>query len=382
MRLGLVIFRCFPHGGLQRDFLRLAQRLIDRGHWVELLTGEWSGPRPSGVPICRFPSRGHTNHGRNRSVAEQVLAAAPALGYDALVGFNRMPGLDIYYCGDSCFRADTDRRGLLTRLTPRYRQMAADEAAVFAPGSRTQVLMLSPKEPARYAAVYGTEDERLHPVPPMIGRDRQRPPEAVVRERRQAFRHSLGIAEDQLLVLSIGAAARTKGVDRTIRAIGRLPRCVRRKTWLAIMGAGEGGTIRGLARRHGVAGRVLALGPREDVPDALAAADVLAHPARRENTGQALLEAVVAGVPVIATENCGYSDHVRAAAAGRILSHPFRAGDYVDALAEMLASPEQRAAWSANGTRYGQTHNLYDGLDHAAALIERFVGRSRRGAAA
>ena len=372
MRLGLVIFRYFTHGGLQRDYLGLARTLSERGHRVMLLAGSWEGPHPDGLPVHLFPPKGFTNHGRNRSVAGQVLADGPGLGYDALVGFNRMPGLDVYYCGDGCFRAEAARRGLLHRLTPRYRQMVADERAVFGRGSRTQVLMLSPREHGRYTEAYGTEPERLHPVPPMIGRDRCRPSEPEAGERRRAFRQALGIDDKALLILAIGAAVRTKGLDRTIRAMAALPAALRAVTRLAVVGGGDGGRIDRLARRLGIGDRVMVLGPRDDVPDALAAADLLAHPARRENTGQAILEAIVAGLPVLATENCGYSSHIVAAGAGRVLPEPFDQAAYTAAMAAILTSPE-RPAWSANGAAYGRTHDLYSGLERAADLIESLV---------
>lgn len=382
MRLGLAIFRWFPHGGLQRDFLELARRLAGRGHRVDLLAGAWDGPPPpDGMTVRLFPPTGLSNHARNRSVARQILEAASALRYDALVGFNRMPGLDVYYCGDGCYRAEAAGRGPLYRLTPRFRQMAADEAAVFGPNAGTAILMLSPREQGRYVASYGTEAARLHPVPPMIGRDRRRPPEDEADARSLAFRRALGLDPQAMLVLSIGAAMRTKGVDRTLRAMAGLPDPLRTRARLAVIGSGDIGRIGRLARRLGLGDRVLLLGPRDDVPDALLAADLLAHPARRENTGQAILEAVIAGLPVLTTENCGYSAHVLKAAAGRVLSEPFDQAAYNAALAWMLVSPE-RESWSLNGARYGRTVDLYGGLDYAAGLIERLAMHRPAGAAA
>lgn len=382
MRLGLAIFRWFPHGGLQRDFLEFARRLAGRGHRVDLLAGAWEGPPPpDGMAVRLFSPGGLSNHARNRHTARQMLAAASAQRYDALVGFNRMPGLDVYYCGDGCFRAEAAGRSLLYRLTPRFRQMAADEEAVFGHGAGTDILMLSPREQARYVAYYGTEAERLHPIPPMIGRDRRRPPEDEAAARRLAFRRTLGLDSQALLVLAIGAAMRTKGLDRTLRALAGLPDALRNRARLAVIGAGDDGRIGRLARRLGLGDRVMLLGPRSDVPDALLAADLLAHPARRENTGQAILEAVVAGLPVLTTENCGYSGHVVKAAAGRVLAETFDQAIFAETLAAMLDSPE-RLAWSRNGAAYGRQHDLYGGLDQAARLVEQRVGRRPSGVAA
>ena len=119
------------------------------------------------------------------------------------------------------------------------------------------------------------------------------------------------------------------------------------------------------------------LGPRDDVPDLLLAADLLVHPARRENTGQAILEAVVAGLPVLTTAACGYAPHVLAAGAGVVLPVPFEQAAMNLSAIDMLTSP-QRTAWAANGVAYGRSHDLFSGLDRATELIERLVGERAR----
>ena len=52
-------------------------------------------------------------------------------------------------------------------------------------------------------------------------------------------------------------------------------------------------------------------------------ADLLVHPALAEAAGIVLLEAVVAGLPVVVTDVCGYAHHVKAARAGIVLPSPF-----------------------------------------------------------
>ena len=49
----------------------------------------------------------------------------------------------------------------------------------------------------------------------------------------------------------------------------------------------------------------------------------MVHPAHNENTGTVLLEAIAAGLPVLATDVCGYADHITAAEAGTVLDSPF-----------------------------------------------------------
>jgi len=107
-------------------------------------------------------------------------------------------------------------------------------------------------------------------------------------------------------------------------------------------------------------------------------ADLLIHPAYSENTGTVLLEAIIAGLPVLTTDICGYAYHVNRAQAGRVLASPFQQMQLNTQLAEMLDSP-QRPVWSENGIRYGREEDLYSMPDVVADHIERMAGMSHAG---
>jgi UDP-glucose:(heptosyl)LPS alpha-1,3-glucosyltransferase len=372
MKLALLLFRYFPHGGLQRDCLGVAERLRDRGHEVYILTASWRGPRPEGIEVQLVPAPGIANHARNAGFAKRVQLPLTIGRFDGAVGFDRVPGLDVYYAADGCFQANArDERGALYRLTPRYRTMVGLERAVFDPRGDTEILVLSERERARYQAWYATPEARFHLLPPVIGRDRQRPPDAAA--RRMAARLKLGLGDEALALLQIGASVGTKGLDRSLRALASLPPDLAGRTRLLVAGGGRHRPAERLAGKLGVADRVVFLGTRDDVPDLLLAADLLVHPARRESAGQAILEAMAAGLPVLTTAACGYAGHVLTAAAGIVLPLPYEQAAMNLAVIDMLTSP-QRAAWSANGSTYGRTHDLYSGLDRAADLIEGILG--------
>ena len=99
-----------------------------------------------------------------------------------------------------------------------------------------------------------------------------------------------------------------------------------------------------------------------------AAADLLVHPARIETTGTVILEALVNGLPVVASGVCGYAEHVGQANAGAVLPEPFSQSVFIAKLRE-AQDASLRAQWSANAARYGETADLYRGLSRAASII-------------
>jgi len=121
-------------------------------------------------------------------------------------------------------------------------------------------------------------------------------------------------------------------------------------------------------QRLGIADIVSLFPGRDDIPRFLQGADLLLHPARHENTGTIIVEAIVAGLPVLTTATCGYAFHVEAAEAGRVVASPFRQSVLDNTLHEMLTSGMQDE-WSANGIRYSQTQDLYSLNEKAANII-------------
>jgi UDP-glucose:(heptosyl)LPS alpha-1,3-glucosyltransferase len=307
---------------------------------------------------------GFTNHGRNRSIAAR--AAALFAGYDRVVGCDRMPGLDVYYAADRCFVAEARaRHGALYRLTPRYRAIAAFERAVFGREAGTHALLLHEKQGAPYQAVYGTPDERLHVLPPSIARDRVRPADAAA--QRAATRAELAIADDHDLLFLIASRYRTKGVDRAIAALAALPPSQRARTSLLVIGSDDRGPYEAQARQGGVTARFM--DGRDDIVRFLCAADLMLHPARAENTGTVLLEALLCGLPVLCAGVCGFAPHIVRADAGLVLDEPYDAAQCARLLGEALDRARLKH-WSANALAYAANADLHGGIDAAVRLIE------------
>jgi len=372
MKLAFVLSRYFPYGGLQRNFLRIAERCRDAGHRVVVYTLDWQGPVPAGFTVVPIRVRAVRNHARNLAFVRALQPRLAAGGFDGVVGFLKLPGLDIYYAADPCYQARTQQRGLLYKLDSRYRNLVALERAVFAPESNTEILVLSAVEQRHYMECYGTPAERFHPLPPGIEHDRMRPPDA--EQRRAAVRRELGLGDEDWLLLTVGSDFRRKGLDRSLRALADLAPDLRTRVRLLVVGEGKSDVYQRLAQRLGVSRQLTLLGARDDVPGLLFGADLLLHPAYTENTGNVLLEAMVAGLPVLASGACGYAEHVVKADAGMVLPEPFTQGQLDRALARML-DRERLARWSANGVAYGQREDLYSRPEVAARLIVELLRR-------
>jgi glycosyltransferase involved in cell wall biosynthesis len=152
------------------------------------------------------------------------------------------------------------------------------------------------------AADVGVADEKLVAIP--NGIDLARFPQGLA----PAPLPELGAASERELVLFVGRLSRQKRAHVLLEAFAGLA-AKRPRARLALAGDGpERAALERRARELGLDGRVAFLGVRTDVPDLLRAADVFVLPSGEEGQSNALLEAMAAGAPCVATDIPGNRD--------------------------------------------------------------------------
>ena len=378
MQLAFLLYKYFPYGGMQRDFRRFVEEVQKRGHHCRIYYISWQGEPIPSADLRQVPVSARTNHRRNSLFTDWVTKDLQSDPVDGVIGFNKMPGLDVYYAADSCYldKALTER-GSLYRRGGRFRHFSDYEKAVFGRQSSTEILLISATEQAKFERHYNTQPERLHMLPPGISRDRCAGNDA--QPRRKAKREGLEVAHGEHVMLFVGSGFIKKGLDRAIRALANVRQeQPHQEIRLLVVGQDKERRFRRLAKKLGVMERVHFLGGRDDVADLLLAADTLVHPALDEAAGIVLLEALVAGLPVICTEVCGYAHHIADAKAGLVLRSPFVQED-LDAAVLRCLDGVYRSQCRETGLTYARLTDLYSMHSTGAELIEKLVGRKGGG---
>lgn len=127
-------------------------------------------------------------------------------------------------------------------------------------------------------------------------------------EERLRARAALGWQPGRRVALFVGALGdRRKGFDRLFEAWSRL---LADSAWdVDLVVAGEGAELAAWRRRAAThPGRVRLLGFRTDVPQLIAASDLLVHPARYEAYGLGVHEAICRGVPAMVSIDAGVAE--------------------------------------------------------------------------
>ena len=125
---------------------------------------------------------------------------------------------------------------------------------------------------------------------------------------KAAYKQSIGLSEDSIMILSIGEMIERKNHEVIIKALGKLQRD---ELYYVICGKGPlKEYLEQLAEQLGIGSKVVFLGFRNDIPELCHAADISAFPSRIEGLGLAGIEAMAAGVPLVSSNVHGILDYV------------------------------------------------------------------------
>ncbi|MBM4434764.1 MAG: glycosyltransferase [Chloroflexi bacterium] len=196
-------------------------------------------------------------------------------------------------------------------------------------------------------------------------------------DERAAARRELGLPRDASVVAVVGRLVPLKGHATLLDAVARLRGASPALRLLVAGGGALEPELRALAARLGVGDVVRFLGPRGDVRGIHAASDVLAAPSLSEGFGLAVVEAMAAGLPCVASRTGGLAEIVEDGATG-FLVMPRDPADLADALRRLLGDAELRHRFGDRARAVAQAR--YDVRDSAGRLEDLYAAvLARRG---
>lgn len=172
---------------------------------------------------------------------------------------------------------------------------------------------------------------------------------------REEKRAQLNIAEDDILVLSVGELQKRKNHQAIIRAIAKL-----NNPHIKYIICGQGvleNSLRKLAASSNLEKQVFFLGYRQDIPEIMSACDIFAHPSIREGLGLASLEAMASGLPLITSNVQGVPDYVENGVTGYMCS-PMDVDAYAENLNKLTENKALREEIGTTNITYVQKYRV------------------------
>jgi len=199
---------------------------------------------------------------------------------------------------------------------------------------------------------------------------------------RGSLRHRLGIEANTTVLLHLGRVSPKKGLYTTVQMLAHL-RAAGKPVVLVVVGGDDSGhlsEIAHLADALGLSSEVHFTGllGREESMQALVDADIFILPSLSENFGMAVVEAMLARLPVVISDHVGIASEVAAAGAGIVV--PLEAGPeaFAKAVSDLIDDSSLRSALGAVAETFARAFYSEDavslGLEHLfSEIISRDV---------
>lgn len=367
-------------GGAERLMVDLLPRLRDFGvdPHVVAIQERHGNPvaaqlRDVGVPVDLIGIERLRERGALRRVSAAIESARPALLHTQLEFANILGSIAARRLGIPVVATihTLDMPARLSRDAARFRVMAwtlrhrADRVIAVSESARHHVLERAGLSRAATTTIHNGIDldaflaDRSHLRGPM-------------RER-------YGITGSGPVLATVAVLRQAKGVDDMLAALPALLRSHPDLIYLVVGDGPHGAALTEHADRLGITASVRFVGSTTDVADALAASDIFVLPSHTEALPTVVIEAMAAGLPVIATEVGGTPELIDAGVTG-VLVPPHSPPRLADAAHRLLVTPRQTEAMGIAGRRVAIGRF---GIDRQAArLADEYrvlvAGRSRR----
>ena len=167
----------------------------------------------------------------------------------------------------------------------------------------------------------GVNSEKFRPIP----------------EIGSSKRNEIGVPEEAFHIVTAAEINDNKNQKVIIEAIASIPDA---DIYYSICGKGpREGYLKELIAKYGLENRVRLIGYRTDMEEILQTADVFAFPSKREGFGVAAVEALLSGVPLIASDTRGTREYARDGI-NSLICRSGKSDEYAAAIIKLKSNPD------------------------------------------
>lgn len=312
-----------PFGGAERFVERALAELGSEALQVTLLTRAWSGELRPAITVRRLPVLKLGRLLRDWSFSRAVQACIAGNAFDLVQSHERIPGCDLFRAGDGVHATWLALRSrtlgpcgrLAQAISPWHRFILRQERRMYEDPRLRAVICNSYMVRDDLARRFPALAPRLHVIHNGIDLETFHP--GLRETHRARLRAELGVPDDRRVLLYVGSGYARKGVPALLEAM-RQPKLAGAELWIVGKDRQEK-TLSAHAKAVGLGSRVRFLGPQREVGPWLGAADAFALPTLYDPMPNAALEALAAGLPILASASSGVAELIDAGRNGEVV---------------------------------------------------------------
>lgn len=329
MKIAVIRQKYVNYGGAEGFSAEHTLQLAKAGHEVHIFASSWTSPDLPNIHFHKVPTIRLNSYLRYLSFAWMAERLVRREKFDVVQSHERTWSQDIYRAGDGCHKEWLEQRGKyispLKRWwigqSPFHRLLLKIEKSIFTRGRYKKIIAISEMVKENIQKHYRVPSEDIAVIYNGV-RLQKFNPENKARHYR-TVREKFKVPADALLMLYVGSGFERKGLKFLVQAMD----CLKRDNWrLLVIGKGNWERYRNYASEKSQE-KMVYLEPVQDIEAYYSAADVFVLPSLYEPFGNANLEALATGLPVITSRFCGAANIIRHKHDGLIVENPGDPGE-------------------------------------------------------
>lgn len=324
MKIAVIRYKYVNYGGAEGFVDQYTHQLADEGHEVHIFAHQWDrGDHPK-LQVHPVPAWKFNSFLRSLSFSWFAVREVRKQSFDIIQSHERIFFQDIYRAGDGCHREWLEQRKkflsplkkLFLPFNPFHGLILFMEKKLFETGACKKIVAISEMVKKDIQKHYRVADDKIAVVYNGISLKRFHPDNK--KRYRVTVRKELNIPENEVLVLFVGSGFERKGLKFLIQSLKFLSS----DDWrLLLIGKGNWDRYLSFASQE-KREKINCLEPVNDLEKYYAAADIFVLPSIYEPFGNANIEALASGLPVVASGHSGAGEIIEAGKNGMVLKNP------------------------------------------------------------
>ena len=350
MKIAIIRQKFVLYGGAEQFVQGYIHQLAEAGHDIHIFASQWSPSNHPNIHFHNVPSFKANAFIRTLSFAWFAARAVSKESFDIIQSHEKTWKQNVYRVGDGCHKEWLEQRirlipalkGFFLFYNPFHQLILKLEKNLFESGQCRKFIAISQMVKTNILKHYHCSQEDISVVYNGVELTRFHPDNKS--KFRARIREELRISENSILILFVGSGFERKGLKSLLLATHHF----RPEDWrLLILGKGKWNKYLQFAPEN-LRSRIIYKEPIPDIEKYYSAADIFALPSIYEPFGNANLEALASGLPVITTRNCGSADIIQHGENGLIVETPESSREIAKNI-NILFDPALRQSMGQNG---------------------------------
>jgi UDP-glucose:(heptosyl)LPS alpha-1,3-glucosyltransferase len=359
MKIAIIRQKFVLYGGAEQFVQGYINQLAESGHDIHIFANQWTPSTHPNIHIHHVPTFKINSFIRTLSFSWFSAQAIEKESFDIIQSHEKTWKQDVYRVGDGCHKEWLNQRkrflpslkGFFLSFNPFHQLILKLEKNMFESGQCKKFIAISQMVKEDILRNYHCPPENISVVYNGVDLKRFHPENKI--RFRQDIRKKLGISEDSTLILFVGSGFERKGLKYLLQATQFL----QSGDWkLLIMGKGKWNKYLQFIPSN-LRNRIIYKEPTSGIEEYYSAADIFALPSIYEPFGNANLEALATGLPVITTRYCGAANIIQHKLNGLIVENAASPNEIADNI-NMLFDPALRQSMSTNARTLAERFSL------------------------